>query len=222
MNMPSGTSANVLLTPTKEMPLILSSRFQKNGSNYRFLASITASDIPDCHQTRSSVPKKKKALEHRSESQSTLDNHQSKDEKVEALNPNNATETNELEYAPFKLKPNSSFNPSKLTSKQLSRLDPTTLAKYEAYSLPTPDIMSKVLKSECRAKTFINEGRRIAKLKEMESKKKWNIIHCGYEDEEAMQLGERNSQKAKERMQSKLHQIVSHRVNCYEIKIVEC
>ena len=216
MNMPSGTSANVLLTPTKEMPLILSSRFQKNGSNYRFLASITASDIPDSHQTRSSVPKKKKTLEQRSESKSTIENNQSKDEKVEALK-NNATETNELEYTPFKLKPNSSFNPSKLSSKQLSRLDPTTLAKYEAYSLPAPEIMSKVLKSECRAKKFINEGRRIAKLKEMESKKKWNIIHCGYEDEEAMQLGERNSQKARERMQSKLHQIVSHRVNLKEI-----
>lgn len=213
MNMPSVTNSNVLLAPTKEMPIILSQRYQKNGSNSKFLAPTSQNDFPDSNPVLTPSTRRKRISAPRIDSRSSIDQPKSKvpEEKIEPTGPN-ATEQKELEYAPFKLKATSSFNPRKLTSRQLKRLDPLTLAKYEAYSVPNTEILGKVLESECRAKTFITEERRKFKAREEESRKKWNIIHCGYEDQSSQKLGEKNAQKARERMKSKLHQMLSHRV----------
>lgn len=214
MNMPTVSSSNVLLAPTSEMPIILSQRYQKNGINIRFLSPMSQNDFPEVNQDIPSLSKRKKLSATRIDSKSSLDQPKSKqpEEKAEPSGPN-AAEQKELEYSPFKLKASSSFNPNKLTPRQLKRLDPLTLAKYEAYSVPNPEILGKVLQSECRAKTFISEERRKFKQRQEESRKKWNIIHCGYEDQTLQKLGEKNAQKARERMKSKLHQIISHRVN---------
>ena len=212
--MPQVTKSNVLLTPAKDMPMILSQRFQKNGSNSRFLAPRS-----ETTQLEGKSIKNKKILIRNSSSKTSIDQTKSKiiEDKVEKSGQN-VSEQTELEYSPFKLQPNSSFNPSKLNPRQVKRLHPLTLAKYEAYSVPNADILNRVMKSECRAKSFLNEERQKYRDKVKESKKKWNIIHCGYEDEDARKIGEKNAQKASERMKSKLHQIFSYRVNSFSFK----
>jgi hypothetical protein len=174
----SDTKSTVLLTPTKEMPLMLSQRYQKT-----------------CHRSVVKVKKKK-----------IIENIQTESIQKREEIPLQ-TQVTELEYSPFKLQPNSSFNPNKLSKH--AKLSKTVLAKYQAYSVPTPDILSKVFQSETRAKSFLAEERLKSKSEKLQFKKKWDIIHSGITDD---QIGTINAQKARERMRDKIQQIVSHKV----------
>ena len=118
-----------------------------------------------------------------------------------------------LEYAPFPLRQKSSFSPASLTERQLSRLDPLTRSKYEAYQKPNNDILARVQESEIRAKKFIAEEHRKQKLKKEEDKKKWDHIHAGIEDPATALKGMNDANKAKDRMKMKLQRILNARVS---------
>ena len=210
--MPLVKTSNVLLAPTKEMPVILSQRFQRNGSSFRFkmLSPISQPETLDYTTEPQTLTRKKPISIVSEHSTASIEPIKSKatEENVERSEQNAV----ELEYSPFKLKPTSSFNPGKLTHRHYKRLDPLTLAKYEAYSVPNSEILAKVSKSESRAKAFIAEERRIVKAKADDSKKKWSIIHSGVEDSESRRVGELNAKKARDRMRSKFQKMMSYRV----------
>lgn len=116
------------------------------------------------------------------------------------------------EYSPFPLKSNSSYSPSKLSERQLKRLDPVTRAKYEAYQKPKTEILNQVGQSEIRAKSFLKEQRKIRATSEETARKKWGLLHGGHEDEKLKEIGVVLAQKAKDRMHAKVHLIVTARV----------
>jgi hypothetical protein len=122
-------------------------------------------------------------------------------------------EVDALEYSPFPLKSNSSYSPSKLSERQLKRLDPVTRAKYEAYQKPNPEILNRVVESEVRVKSFLTEKRKQRKTAEEVAKKKWELLHGGHEDEKLKEVGVALAQKAKDRMHDKVQRIMTSRVS---------
>ncbi|KAI9343655.1 hypothetical protein BDR26DRAFT_933173 [Obelidium mucronatum] len=105
-------------------------------------------------------------------------------------------------YSPFHLADKSSFNPARLNSRQLRKMDKLTLAKYHAYEKPSAEIIQNIDESSARAKVWSKyEHRKLveqcASIRTLLARKRGLVSPS----EEAIAL--ENSQKATDRMKDK-------------------
>jgi hypothetical protein len=85
-------------------------------------------------------------------------------------------------FEPFRLKRNSSFNPTMKSPKQLMKMSSSLRAKYQAYEKPSEKVMQKIAESEARAKKLMREKHLKIKEEAEEARKKWDLLHRAIED----------------------------------------
>ncbi|KAJ3030801.1 UNVERIFIED_CONTAM: hypothetical protein HDU68_007718 [Siphonaria sp. JEL0065] len=105
-------------------------------------------------------------------------------------------------YSPFHLADKSSFNPARLNSRQIRKMDKLTLAKYQAYEKPSAEIIQNIDESSARAKMFTkSEHKKLLEqcnsIRTLLARKKGLVSAA----EEAIAL--ENAKKAEDRMKDK-------------------
>lgn len=68
-----------------------------------------------------------------------------------------------IKYTPFPLQPKSSYNPSSLSKRDLSRMNKQIAAKYGAYKLPDVEIVKKIEETNWRARRVLKREAQEAK-----------------------------------------------------------
>ncbi|KAI9103043.1 hypothetical protein DFS34DRAFT_349807 [Phlyctochytrium arcticum] len=108
-------------------------------------------------------------------------------------------------YKPFPLTATSSFSPTSIPNKKLSRLAPQTIAKYQAYAAPVPEVAQMIERSGQRSKARARNERKLIREHYERARRKW-----GNMDEREME-GEEMARRARERMRNKLHDAITFR-----------
>ncbi|KAJ3272614.1 hypothetical protein HDV01_005361 [Terramyces sp. JEL0728] len=130
---------------------------------------------------------------------------------------NEKGDTKELEvlaessYQPYQLGATSSYNPSKLTPKQIKKLDLQTKAKYMAYEKPDQAIQLKIAQSELRSKKWLREEHARIQQIVQQARKKWDLVHKAIEDPEQKRIGLQKSMEATRRIRRKNRQLAINR-----------
>ncbi|KAI8813508.1 hypothetical protein BJ742DRAFT_672414 [Cladochytrium replicatum] len=92
-----------------------------------------------------------------------------------------------IPYKPFELSARSSFNPARLSRRQMERLDPHIRAKYLAYEAPPPIVARRIEESDLRVRRWSREER-LRMLATMENARMiWERMH-GIERNKIQQL----------------------------------
>nr|KAJ3415128.1 hypothetical protein HK105_001595 [Polyrhizophydium stewartii] len=117
----------------------------------------------------------------------------------------------DIAYVPFPLSTKSSFNPARLSSRQMDRLDPLTRAKYMAYEKPPGDVIEQIGHSERRARKWLREEHRRVRSVVDAAKKKWELLHKAVEDPASQLVGEQGAAMARKRMREKIRKMMETR-----------
>ncbi|KAJ3324649.1 hypothetical protein HDV06_006542 [Boothiomyces sp. JEL0866] len=190
------------------IPMMLSSKYKRTMQNVQSRLSKPPVHAEDEKQR----PKQNSILP------DTFSSEQQKQaNSPKAEDDNEKTDTKELEalnestYQPYQLAAASSYNPSKLTTNQLKKLDLQTKAKYMAYDKPDQFIQLKIAQSELRSKKWLREEH--ARIQDIvqQARKKWDLIHRAIEDPEQKRIGEQKSLEAKRRIKRKKKQMAINR-----------
>eukprot|EP00842_Homolaphlyctis_polyrhiza_P000588 jgi/Hompol1/152/HPOL_005241-RA len=117
----------------------------------------------------------------------------------------------DVAYAPFALSTKSSFNPARLSKRQIERLDPLTRAKYMVYDKPSQNIIEQIGHSERRSRRWLREEhRRIQEIVDA-ARKKWELLHKAIEDPVSQRIGEQGAAMARKRMREKIRKMMETR-----------